>query len=77
MKVKIYTTPTCPYCEMAKQYFKIKNVDYEEVDVSSDVNAAREMIEKSGQMGVPVIEIGENIIIGFNKAAIERILKNI
>ncbi|MBU5687881.1 MAG: glutathione S-transferase N-terminal domain-containing protein [Candidatus Aenigmarchaeota archaeon] len=76
MKVRIYTTPTCPYCEMAKQYFKMKNIDYEEVDVSSDIEAAREMIEKSGQMGVPVIEIDENIIIGFNKPAIERVLKS-
>jgi glutaredoxin-like YruB-family protein len=75
MKVKIYTTPTCPYCEMAKQYFKSKNIDYEEIDVSSDIEAAREMIEKTGQMGVPVIEIGDNIIIGFNKPAIERALK--
>jgi glutaredoxin-like YruB-family protein len=75
MKVKIYTTPTCPYCEMAKQYFKSKNIDYEEVDVSSDIEAAREMIEKTGQMGVPVIEIGDKIIIGFNKPAIERALK--
>jgi len=75
MKVKVYTTPTCPYCEMAKQYFKSKNIDYEEVDVSSDIEAAREMIEKTGQMGVPVIEIGNNIIIGFNKPAIERALK--
>jgi glutaredoxin 3 len=75
MKVKIYTTPTCPYCEMAKQYFKSKNIDYEEVDVSSDIEAAREMIEKTGQMGVPVIEIGDTIIIGFNRAAIERALK--
>ncbi len=75
MKVKIYTTPTCPYCEMAKQYFKSKNIEYEEVDVSSDIKGAREMIEKSGQIGVPVIEIDDKIIIGFNKAAIERALK--
>jgi glutaredoxin len=60
---------------MAKQYFKSKNIDYEEVDVSSDIEAAREMIEKTGQMGVPVIEIGDTIIIGFNRAAIERALK--
>jgi len=77
MKVKIYTTPTCPYCEMAKIYFKSKNIEYEEVDVSSDDNAAREMIEKTGQMGVPVIEIGDSIIIGFNKPAIERALSKI
>ncbi|MEM5777658.1 MAG: glutaredoxin domain-containing protein [Candidatus Aenigmatarchaeota archaeon] len=77
MKVKIYTTPVCPYCEITKQYLKMKNIEYEEVDVSSDIEAAREMIEKSGQMGVPVIEIDDNIIIGFNKPAIERALKNI
>lgn len=74
MSVTIYTTDTCPYCEMAKQFFKSKNVKYKEVNVGNDPQAAREMIEKSGQMGVPVIEIEDKIIIGFNRSAIEKAL---
>lgn len=77
MKVKIYTTPTCHFCNMAKKYFETKNITYEEIDVSKDLNAAREMIEKTGQMGVPVIEIGDRIIIGFNRNALDRILQGL
>lgn len=69
--VKIYTTPTCGYCRATKEFFKTHNVAYTEVDVSSDRDKAKEMIEKSGQMGVPVIVIGEGaeeeIIIGFDQ----------
>lgn len=72
--VKIYTTPTCPYCEMAKEYFKEKNVSYEEYDVSSDEKAQEEMIAKSQQMGVPVIDINGAIIIGFNRPEIDKAL---
>lgn len=75
MNVIIYTTDTCPYCEMAKQFFKSKNIKYKEINVSNDPEAAKEMIEKSGQMGVPVIEIDGKIILGFNKSAIEKALK--
>lgn len=74
-KVKIYTTPTCPYCEMAKTFFRENNIEYEEIDVSSDREAAIEMIEKSGQMGVPVIEIDDKIIVGFDVSAIKKTLK--
>jgi len=74
MTVIIYTTPTCPYCEMAKQFFRENNIEYKEIDVSKDSEAAREMIEKSGQMGVPVIEIDDKIIVGFNKPAIKEAL---
>jgi len=75
MKVKVYSTPTCPYCVMAKDFFKDQNVDFEDVDVSKDHDAAKEMIEKSGQQGVPVIDIDGEIIIGFNKPAIEKALE--
>lgn len=64
--VKIYTTPTCVYCKMAKEFFKKHNVQYEEADVSVDEKAREEMIEKSQQMGVPVIEIDGEIHVGFN-----------
>ncbi|MEM5793956.1 MAG: Uxx-star family glutaredoxin-like (seleno)protein [Candidatus Aenigmatarchaeota archaeon] len=74
-KVKIYTTPTCPYCEMAKTFFRENNIEYEEIDVSSDREAAIEMIEKSGQMGVPVIEIDDKIIVGFDVNAIKKALE--
>ena len=75
MLVKIYTTNHCPYCKMAKEFFKAHNVKYEEVNVEEDQKAAEEMIEKSGQMGVPVIEIDGKLIIGFDKKAIETTLK--
>lgn len=71
-KVKVYSTPTCPYCRLAKNFLKEKGVDFEDVDVSVDRKAAEEMIQKSGQMGVPQIEINEKIIVGFDKGAIER-----
>jgi len=73
-KVKIYTTPTCPFCLMAKEYLKEKGIEFEEIDVSKDENAAMEMIKKSGQMGVPVIEIDNEIVIGFDKEKIDQIL---
>lgn len=72
--VKIYTTSTCPYCEMAKDYFKSKNIAYEEFNVVSDAKAREEMIKKSGQMGVPVLDINGKIIVGFNKQEIDSAL---
>jgi glutaredoxin-like YruB-family protein len=74
MSVKVYSTPTCPYCQQAKEYFKEKNIEFEEVDVAQDQKAAQEMIEKTGQMGVPVIEINGEYIIGFNKAKVNELL---
>jgi len=73
-KIKIYTTPTCPFCQLAKQYFKEKGFEFEEVDVSRDEAAAMEMIQKSGQMGVPMIEIDGKIVIGFDKERIDELL---
>ncbi len=72
--VKIYTTQACPYCEMAKEYFKGKNICYEEYDVAADEKAREEMIAKSQQMGVPVIDINGAIIIGFNRSEIDKTL---
>jgi len=65
-QVKIYTTPTCIYCRMAKEFFKKNNVAYEEYDVANDDRAREDMIQKSHQMGVPVIDIGGEIFVGFN-----------
>lgn len=71
MDVKIYTTPTCPYCKKAKEFFSDHDVDYEEVDVTEDREEAKQMIQKSGQRGVPVIVVSdedeEDVIVGFNQ----------
>lgn len=71
MKVKVYSTPTCPWCNRVKEFLTEKKVKFKEVDVSKDDKARDEMIEKSGQMGVPVVEINGKIIVGFDQAAIE------
>jgi len=72
--VTIYTTPTCPYCEMVKRFFRKNNVEYEEKNVANDQVAVKEMIEKSGQMGVPIIDINGEIIVGFNKEKLSELL---
>ena len=74
-KVKVYTTSTCPYCAMAKDFLKKHGVAFEEIDVASNRRAAMEMIKKSGQMGVPVLEIGGEMIVGFDREAIKKALK--
>ncbi len=73
-KVSIYTTPTCGYCKMAKEYFKEKNVSYEEYDVAVDAIKRQEMFDKTHQMGVPVVQIGEEFVVGFDKNKIEGML---
>lgn len=72
--VKIYSTPTCPYCTMAKQFLKNNQVSFEDVDVSGSEEAADEMVRLSGQMGVPVLDIEGEIIVGFDKARIAQVL---
>jgi len=74
MDVKVYSTKTCSYCVMAKQYLSAKGIDYQDIDVSTDKTAADEMVKISGQMGVPVIVAGGEIIVGFDKARLEAIL---
>ena len=74
MAVSIYTTPTCSYCRMAKDYFRQNNVPFTEYNVASDTRRAEEMVHKSGQMGVPVLDVNGRIIVGFNKPEIERAL---
>ena len=75
MKVTVYSTPTCPWCMMVKKHLKSNNIDFEDIDVSVDTDAAIEMVKKSGQRGVPVIDIDGNIVIGYNKEAIDQLLK--
>lgn len=74
-KVIVYSTPTCPYCMYTKEYFKEQGVAFEDVDVSKDQARAREMIMKSGQMGVPVIDINGEILVGFQPEAFAALLK--
>jgi len=70
--IRVYTTSTCPYCTMTKTFLKEKNISFQEIDVGRDRKAAKEMVTKSGQMGVPVIEIDGKIIVGFDKEVITR-----
>ena len=72
--IKVYSTPTCPYCKMAKNYFTENNIPFEEIDVSANQFSAQEMISKSGQLGVPVIDIDGEVIVGFNRPKIAKIL---
>lgn len=70
--VKVYSTPTCPYCVRVKQFLKDNNIGFEDIDVSVRQDAAQEMVRKSGQMGVPVLDIGGEIIVGFDKERIKK-----
>ncbi|MFZ2886720.1 MAG: glutaredoxin family protein [Minisyncoccia bacterium] len=72
--VTIYSTPTCHFCGMAKEFFKANNVAYTEKDVASDIAARKEMIEKSGQMGVPVIFVGDKLVVGFDESELRTLL---
>ena len=71
----MYSTPTCSYCNKAKDYFRQNHVPFNDYNVAQDMRRADEMVKKSGQMGVPVIDINGKIIVGFNQPEIERALK--
>lgn len=73
-KVKIYSTPSCVYCKMAREFFEKNGVEYEDVNVAADESALKEMVSKSHQMGVPVIDIDGQIFVGFNRMSLERAL---
>jgi glutaredoxin-like YruB-family protein len=75
-RVIVFSTPTCSFCNMAKKYFREKGIQFKDVDVSRDPAAARDMIRRSGQQGVPVIDIGGRIVVGFDRAKIDRYLNN-
>jgi len=74
MSVKIYTTPACVYCKMAKSFFQANSVQYQELNVAADAVARDEMIQKSGQFGVPVIDIDGKLIIGFDQTQLKQLL---
>lgn len=73
-KVTVYSTPTCPYCVRVKQFLKDNNIEFEDIDVSANPEVGQKVIEKSGQMGVPVLDIEGQIIVGFDKGAINSAL---
>ena len=75
MTIKIYTTPICAYCNMAKEYFKSKGFAYEEISLIGNPAAQQEMLAKAGQLAVPVLDINGKIVIGFNRQAIDEALK--
>lgn len=75
MSITLYSTPSCTYCRKAKDYFRENNVPFSEYDVSRDQRRADEMVRKSGQMGVPVIDINGRIIVGFNQPEIDKALR--
>ena len=75
INVKVYSTPGCPWCQKTKEWLKEHKVSFKEIDVSSDQKAAQQMIEKTGQQGVPVIEIGKDFVIGFDEDKLKKALK--
>ena len=75
MNVKVYSTPTCVYCKTLKNYLEKNDVKFEVIDVSKDEKELQRMIKISGQMGVPVVEIDNEVIVGFDKEKIDKLLK--
>jgi len=73
-KVTIYSTPTCHFCQLSKEFFKAHGVEFTDYDVSTDIAKRREMVERSGQMGVPVIFIGDDMVIGFDQQRLTALL---
>lgn len=71
-RVIVFSTPTCSFCNMAKKYFREKGIKFNDVDVSKDAAAARDMVRRSGQQGVPVIDIGGKIVVGFDRVKINK-----
>jgi glutaredoxin-like YruB-family protein len=75
MAIKLYTTPSCTYCTKVKKFLKDRRVPFTEYNVAKDMRRADEMVKKSGQMGVPVIDVNGKVIVGFNQPELERALK--
>ena len=73
--VKVYSTPACPYCIRAKDYLKQKNIEFQNIDVSTDKPGLDEMVKVSGQMGVPVIVVDTEVVVGFDRNRLEELLK--
>lgn len=76
MKIKVYSTPTCPYCKLVKDYLYEQKLPFEDIDVAANGEAAKEMVKISGQMGVPVVDVNGQIIVGWNKQALEDVIQH-
>ncbi len=74
MSVIVYSTPTCSYCSLAKDYLREKGISFTDYNVAQDMKKADEMVKKSGQMGVPVLDVNGRVIVGFNKVEIDQAL---
>ena len=74
MTVKVYSTPTCPYCIMVKDFLKENKIEFENINVAEDQKAAEEMVKKTGQMGVPVVMVDDIVIVGFNQEELKKAL---
>ena len=72
--VAVYSTPTCPYCRQAKEYLKEKGIQFTEHNVATDLEARNAMVQKSGQLGVPVIEVDGSVVVGFDRGKLEELL---
>jgi len=75
MDVKCYSTPTCPWCKRAREFLKRNNIQYTEINVSGNREASQEMIKKSGQMGVPVIDVDGKIVVGYDEEELKKALR--
>lgn len=73
-EVKVYTTPSCPYCQRVKSFLEEKNIEYSEIDVAQDAQKRQEVVEKTGQLGIPVTQIGDEFIVGFDPNKISQLL---
>jgi len=76
-KVAVYSTPTCPYCHQAKQYLTEKGIPFTDYNVATDLEARNAMVKKSGQLGVPVIEVGDEVVVGFNRSKLDELLSKV
>lgn len=74
MKVTVYSTPTCPYCKLVKKFLTAHDVAYSDVDVSADGDAAQMIVRKTGQMGVPVVEIDDDTMVGYDESQLKKML---
>ena len=73
-RVTIYSTPTCPYCHQAKDYLTSKGIAFTELNVATDLDARSAMVQRSGQLGVPVIEVDGQVVVGFNRGKLDELL---
>jgi glutaredoxin-like YruB-family protein len=75
MNVTVYSTPTCPYCRQVKDYLRDNGVVFEDKDVAADLSSRKKMVDVSGQLGVPVVEIDGKIVVGFNREELDKVIK--